>query len=75
MVNFSVDAEDQVRGMGRLGAFFGAAAIEFSSPRSEGERKRVVLYAAPNYPCSVEVAMDLNRCDEILDALEPLVRR
>jgi hypothetical protein len=71
IVNFYVDPEDQLRGMGKPGPFGGAAAIEFSSPRSEGERRRVVLYAAPDYPCSVEVATDPHRCDEILGVLAP----
>jgi hypothetical protein len=75
IVTFYVDPEDQARPMGMPGPFGGAAAIEFSSPSPGGGSKRVVLYAAPDYPCSVEVATDPPRCDEILGALEPLVRR
>jgi hypothetical protein len=52
-VTFYIDPEDRARGMGAPGPLHGAAAIEFSSPRSEGVRKRAVLYAAPDYSCSV----------------------
>lgn len=73
-VMFYVDPDDRRRGMGLLGPFAGAAAIEFSSLNSEDEDRRVVFYAAPDYPCSVEVAIDLKRCDDILRALHPVIR-
>jgi hypothetical protein len=38
--------------------------------KSGDPKVRLVLYATPEYPCSIEVATTSKRCDEITAGLE-----
>jgi hypothetical protein len=66
-VRYYYDPEDRRRGLVGCGVLDAAAAIEFSSRPSQA---RVILYATPEYPCALELAIDKQRCDEILGKLE-----
>jgi hypothetical protein len=68
IVNYYFDAEDKIRGLGALGPLGSAAAIEFACVADPGVR--AILYATPAFPCSVELATERTRCDEIAASLE-----
>ena len=67
-VNYYFDAEDRMRGLASLGSFGSAAAIEFVCIANP--TVRAMLYATPAFPCSVELATEPDRCDEIASSLQ-----
>jgi hypothetical protein len=70
LVRYYIDREDALRGLTKCGPLDSAAALELVS--STNPESRLVLYATPEYPCSVELATTPQRCDEILSKLEEL---
>ncbi|MBL8239730.1 MAG: hypothetical protein JNM66_20060 [Bryobacterales bacterium] len=68
-VRYFFDPEDRSRGLTVQGPFDSAAAIEFS-PVSGRPNQCLVFYATPEYPCAIEVATTLERCDALLATLE-----
>lgn len=65
------DPEDFEKGLTCRGPLRSAAAAELRSLPNNREA-RLVIYATPEYPCSVEVAVAPRRCDEILSGLVEL---
>lgn len=71
-VKFYSDPRDRERGLVPMGPMDSAAAVAFSSPSSNADQI-LLLYATPDYPCSVELAISAERCNEILANLEEFV--
>ena len=69
IVRFYRDLEDRERGLETPGELGGSAAIEFTAS-AYSDNSRVVLYATPEYPCSVQLVTNPQRCTEILRVLE-----
>lgn len=69
LVKYYFDPEDRRRGLIAQGPFDSAAAMELTNPSGD-PKARLVLYATPEYPCSIELATALMRCDEIIARLE-----
>jgi hypothetical protein len=67
IARYYYDPEDRRRGLLESGALRSAAAVEISSATRQA---RLVLYATPEYPCALELATDMKRCDEILSRLD-----
>ncbi|HSB45200.1 MAG TPA: hypothetical protein VLD60_09320 [Nitrospira sp.] len=69
LVRYFVDPDDRQRGLPMQGPLDSAAAIEFGG--EQGRRTdRLVLYATPEYPCAIELATTIERCDAILASLQ-----
>ncbi len=67
-VQFYRDLEDEARGLRSIGLLESAAAIEFRSFYPEN-KFRMVFYATPDYPCSVELISEPERCNAVLTPL------
>jgi hypothetical protein len=67
IVKYYLDPEDSLRGLTRIGPLDSAAAIEFVG--TSNCAARLVFYATPEYPCSVELATMPERCGAILAKL------
>lgn len=68
-VRYYFDPADRIRGLVPMEGLDAAAAIEFSPTREE-DTFRLVLYATPEYPCSIEIVLDARRAGEILIGLQ-----
>jgi hypothetical protein len=68
IVKYYFDPEDIPRGLIPYGPLDSAAAIEFIGTANRAAR--LVFYATPEYPCSVELAAVPERCDRILAKLK-----
>ena len=62
------DPEDRRRGLPAIGNLQGTTALEIRSA-DQAKLARVVFYATPDYPCSLEVSVDGRRCDAILERM------
>lgn len=71
-ITYYFDPEDFRRGLTHQGPLDSAAAIEVTSI-SGSLASRLVLYATPEYPCSIELATTRQRCDGILSTLKHFV--
>jgi hypothetical protein len=68
IVKWYLDPKDIPRGLTRNGPLDSAAAIELIA--TSNDSARLVLYATPEYPCSVELATMPERSGAILTKLE-----
>lgn len=71
-IKYYFDPQDFRRGLTHQGPLDSAAAIEVTAT-SGNLASRLVLYATPEYPCSIELATTRWRCDGILSTLKQFV--
>jgi hypothetical protein len=73
-VRYYFDPENRARGLTPGGSMDSAAALQLTFKTGDPS-VRLLLYATPEYPCSVELATKAERCDEILANLEEFTPR
>jgi hypothetical protein len=69
VVKYYFNPEDRRRGLIAQGPFDSAAAMELRVQSGDAD-SRLVLYATPEYPCSIELVTAPERCDEIIAELK-----